>query len=233
MLTYHKGSAVKHVLVWGAINAIAPREGAHQAKFKLDYSGGWGTNHTRLLEALPRRLRRATTGRRLPNVVAACKAPDGSYWAAQSWPQPLPNLGFTPWTAALRANWLEVSHWTGEHREARDRLELGLRRPVPERSSAASRIAATPVYGFGTTRFGAPTDGFGSLDLSRHVQLGVRSGLAARELLRHAQPDGRLLLRLLSRSIRRRAATSTRRVDGEARPRHGREVPPARRAARA
>src|SRR6266536_1061929 len=50
----------------------------------------------------------------LPNVVAACKAPDGSYWAAQSWPQPLPNLGFTPWLPELRQQWLEVSHWTGD-----------------------------------------------------------------------------------------------------------------------
>src|SRR3954471_22536678 len=46
MLTYHKGSAVKHILVWGAINALTPREGGRQTKFKLDYSGGWGTKHT-------------------------------------------------------------------------------------------------------------------------------------------------------------------------------------------
>jgi hypothetical protein len=25
----------------------------------------------------------------LPNVIAACTAPDGTYWAAQQWPQPL------------------------------------------------------------------------------------------------------------------------------------------------
>ena len=46
LLTYRKAGAVKHVLVWGAINALAPKEGAHQQKFKLDYSGGWGKYHS-------------------------------------------------------------------------------------------------------------------------------------------------------------------------------------------
>src|SRR5438067_2128373 len=113
LLTYRKpGGAVRHVLVWGAINAIAPQEGAHQAKFKLDYSGGWGTYHTLYWKHFG-----STCGHYdgpvLANVVAACKARDGSYWAAQSWPQPLPDLGFTPWLPELRANWLELSHWTG------------------------------------------------------------------------------------------------------------------------
>ena len=43
LFTYRKSDGLHHVLVWGAINAIAPKEGAHQAKFKLDYSGGWGS----------------------------------------------------------------------------------------------------------------------------------------------------------------------------------------------
>ena len=46
LLTYSKGSAAKHVLIWGAINASAPKEGGHQQKFKLDYSGGWGKYHS-------------------------------------------------------------------------------------------------------------------------------------------------------------------------------------------
>ncbi len=74
MITYHKGGAVKHVLVWGAINAIAPREGAHQAKFKLDYSGGWGTRHTVYWKHFPGSCG-AYDGPTLPNVVAACTSP--------------------------------------------------------------------------------------------------------------------------------------------------------------
>jgi hypothetical protein len=163
LFTYRKsGSAtVHHVLVWGAINAIAPQEAAHQAKFKLDYSGGWGSRHTLYWKHFG-----STCGRYdgpvLPNVVAACKAPDGSYWAAQSWPQPLPDLGFTPWTTALRAQWLEVSHWTGEPAK----LETGMAWVYGGRfQNLFGRLTYNggPVYGFGTTRYGAPTDGFGSL----------------------------------------------------------------------
>src|SRR5436305_3036281 len=113
LFTYHKGASLHHVLVWGAINALPPTQGARQVKFKLDFSGGWGTRHTLYWKHFG-----STCGRydgpALANVVAACKAPDGSYWAAQSWPQPLPDLGFTPWTPQMRANWLEVSHWSGE-----------------------------------------------------------------------------------------------------------------------
>ena len=33
----------------------------------------------------------------------ACKAPDGSYWALQSWQRMLPNLGYAPWKKLQRA----------------------------------------------------------------------------------------------------------------------------------
>jgi len=162
LVTYRKpGGLVRHVLVWGAINAIAPQEGAHQAKFKLDYSGGWGTYHTLYWKRFGSKCGRYD-GPALPNVVAACKAPDGSYWAAQSWPQPLPDLGFPPWTSAMRADWLEVSHWSGPVAT----LETGSNWVYNGRFQAIfGRLTyqGQPVYGFGTTRFGAPTDGFGSL----------------------------------------------------------------------
>ena len=161
LLTYRKGGATKHVLVWGAINALPPAQGAHQVKLKVDYSGGWGTYHTLYWKHFAGSCGRYD-GPALPNVVAACKAPDGSYWAAQSWPQPLPDLGFTPWTAALRAMWLEVSHWTGPLAQ----IETGTNWVYSGRfQDVFGRFTykGTPVYGFGTTRFGAPTDGLGSL----------------------------------------------------------------------
>jgi hypothetical protein len=161
LLTYRKGAAVKHVLVWGAINALAPKEGTQQAKFKLDYSGGWGKYHSVYWKHFTGGCG-AYDGPALPNVVAACTAADGSYWAAQSWPQPLPDLGFTPWLPELRADWLEVSHWTGEPAK----LEVGTNWVYSGRfQSLFGRLTyqGQPVYGFGTTRFGAPTDGFGRL----------------------------------------------------------------------
>jgi hypothetical protein len=161
LLTYRSGGAVKHVLVWGAINALPPRPGAHQVKFHLDYAGGWGKYHKLYWKTFGTTCG-AYDGPSLPNVVAACKAPDGTYWAAQSWPQPLPDLGFAPWTAALRAQWLEISHWSGPVAQ----LETGMDWVYDGRfQDLFGRFTynGSPVYGFGTTAFGAPTDGFGRL----------------------------------------------------------------------
>ena len=91
---------------------MQPTKGGKQFRFSLDYSGGYGKYHTVYWKTF-----RSTCGRydgpAIANVVAACKASDGSYWAAQEWPEPLPDLGYTPWTPRLASQWLEVSHWTG------------------------------------------------------------------------------------------------------------------------
>ncbi|HVM58146.1 MAG TPA: hypothetical protein VMT74_11805 [Gaiellaceae bacterium] len=161
LLTYRTGGAVKHVLVWGAVNALPPTQGAHQVKFHLDYAGGWGKYHTLYWKTFHGSCG-TYDGPELPNVVAACKAPDGSYWAAQSWPQPLPDLGYTPWNDAGRAMWLEVSHWTGPVAQ----LETGMDWVYNGRFQdlfGRYTYQGQPVYGFGTTRYGAPTDGFGTL----------------------------------------------------------------------
>jgi len=161
LLTYNKSGRTKHVLIWGAVNALPPVEGTRQVKFRLDYAGGWGKYRTIYWKTF-----RGSCGRydgpALPDVVAACKAPDGSYWAAQSWPQPLPDLGYSPWSAARRAYWLEVSHWTGPVAK----LETGMDWVYNHRfQDLFGRFTynGKPVYGFGTTRYGAPTDGFGAL----------------------------------------------------------------------
>lgn len=160
LLSYRSDGALKHVLAWGAINAVAPAPGAHQVKFHLDYSGGWGKYHTLNWQHFG-----GTCGKYdgppLPNLVAACKAPDGSYWAAQSWPQPLPDLGFTPWLAAQSANWLELSHWSGPLPQ----LEVHMGWVYGQYQQIFGRYTYNghPVYGFGTTSVGAPTDNFGRL----------------------------------------------------------------------
>ena len=161
LLTYRKGGVVKHVLVWGAVNALDPIVGTRQVKFQLDYSGGWGKYHTLYWKTFSGACGHYD-GPALPNVVAACKAPDGSYWAAQSWPQPLPDLGFAPWTAAQQVDWLEVSHWTGPVAQ----LTTGMDWVYSQRFQdlfGRYTYNGQPVYGFGTTSRGAPTDGFGRL----------------------------------------------------------------------
>lgn len=161
LLTYRAHGILRHVLVWGAINARMPAAGTSQVKFKLDYAGGWGKYRSLYWQRFGTTCG-AYDGPALPNLIAACKAADGSYWAAQQWPQPLPNLGFTPWTAALRAQWLELSHWSGPVAQ----LETGMGWVYSARFQqlfGRYTYLGQPVHGFGTTRYGAPTDGFGRL----------------------------------------------------------------------
>jgi hypothetical protein len=161
LLTYTKAGAVKHILIWGAENARVPTAGGKQVKFSLDYSGGWGRYHTVYWKAFANTCGQYD-GPAIPNMVAACRAKDGSYWAAQSWPQALPDLGFAPWTSALSANWLEVSHWTGDL--AKLEVQTGwVYSGRFQQIFGRYTYGGSPVYGFGTTSVGAPTDNFGRL----------------------------------------------------------------------
>lgn len=155
LLVYHAHGSLRHVLVWGAMNALFPSTTEPQVKFKVDYSGG------RNWRGFPNMCKRYD-GPALPDVVAACTLPDGTNWAAQEWSQPLPDLGFVPWTATQRAKWLEISHWQG---------------PIPTLSAYTDWVysgrfqevfgvytyAGKPVHGFGTSRFGVPSDTYGRL----------------------------------------------------------------------
>jgi len=158
LFSFRQDGKLRRVLVWGAIDARTPARGSKQVEFKVDYSGGWKTRRTTKFSGTCA----AYDGPALQNLVAACKAPDGTYWAAQSWARPLPNLGFTPWTSELSQKWLEVSHWSGDVAE----LEVGQNWIWGNQwQSIFGRLTykGQPVYGFGTTRYGAPTDGFGTL----------------------------------------------------------------------
>jgi hypothetical protein len=151
-LLSYRTTAVKRVFAWGAVNAHAPSQTSPQVRFKLNYSGRGFKGGS-----CPR-----YTGPPLPWVVAACDAPDGSYWAAQAFPQPLPNLGFTPWTDAQRAVWLQLSHWTGDVPTlavGEDWVWGGKYRQIYGRLT----YQGEPVYGFKTTRYGAPLGGYGTL----------------------------------------------------------------------
>jgi hypothetical protein len=161
LLTYTAGGKLKHVLALGAVNALPPSAGARQVKFRLDYSGGWGLYRKTLWQTF-RNACRPYDGPPIPLEVTACKAPDGSYWAVQNFAQPLTDLGFTPWTADQRAVWLELSHWKGPLPQ----LEVMQDWVYSGRfSELVGRFTydGAPVFGFGTTRYGAPTDGFGRL----------------------------------------------------------------------
>src|SRR5207245_839953 len=90
LLTYVAAGRTRHVLAWGAENALPPTSGRPQVRFKKDYAGGWGKYRTPYWRTFPGACRRYT-GPSLPFLVTACDAPDGSHWALQSWQTPLPD----------------------------------------------------------------------------------------------------------------------------------------------
>jgi hypothetical protein len=91
-------------------------------------------------------------------LVTACKAPDGTYWAVQSWQRLLPDYGLTP--SSTQAAWeVHLAHWSG---------------PLPVLTISTDwawhqwdHLFGTytydghPVYGFKSTSAGAPLDTFG------------------------------------------------------------------------
>jgi hypothetical protein len=100
------------VLVWGAIDARPPSPSVPQVAFRFDYSGGLRSlGHF----AAPTFEDRCTAydGPPLPFLVAACKAPDGTYWAVQAWRRLLPMRGFAPWLPEQGKLEFHVSHWSG------------------------------------------------------------------------------------------------------------------------
>jgi hypothetical protein len=113
LLTYRREDGrPRHVLVWGAANARPPSHDTPQVAFRFDYSGGLATlGHDAASGFVDRCL--PYDGPPLVDLVAACKAPDGSYWAVQAWQRLLPMRGFAPWLPDQGKLEFHVSHWTG------------------------------------------------------------------------------------------------------------------------
>ncbi len=162
LLTYVRATGtVRHVLAYGAINAIAPVDPAvPQIRFKYDYAGGWGKYRNAKYWKTFRNACKPYDGPALTYFVAGCKAPDGTYWAIQSWQRLLPLLGFDAWKPEQVAFETHLSHWSG---------------PLPELETYAhwtyggawqglfGRLTylGQPVHGFGSTREGNPFDRYG------------------------------------------------------------------------
>jgi hypothetical protein len=94
--------------------------------------------------------------------VTGCRASNGSYWALQSWQTALPDLGLAPWMQAQKTWWLHLSHWTGDLAKLdvyTDWIYGGRFQEVFGQYTYMGK----GIRGFGTTRVGAPTDGYGRL----------------------------------------------------------------------
>ncbi len=103
---------VRHVLAWGAINARDPNPAVAPTRFRFDHAGGWGKYRRSVWRTFGDTCR-PYDGPPLVWLVAACKAPDGSYWALQSWQRIQPMRGFPAFRPAHMKYELHLSHWTG------------------------------------------------------------------------------------------------------------------------
>jgi hypothetical protein len=116
LITYTtQAGKARHVLAWGAINGVAHPQTTPVAQqaFNVDYSGGWKSRHNASYWKTFRNACKRYDGPALPFFVAGCKAPDGSYWALQSWQRNLPMRGYAPWLPSQSAYELHLSHWSG------------------------------------------------------------------------------------------------------------------------
>ncbi len=158
MLSYTAAGKQKHVLAWGAVNAIPPNKSRAQTKFSLDYSGGFGRHHVTMYWQKAPWVCLPYDGPVLAWDVAACKAPDGSYWAVQAWQRSLPDLGVTP--SALQAVWeLHLSHWTGDAPVLSISVDWSYRRFA--HLFGTYTYGGLGQYGFRSTSTGMPLDSYG------------------------------------------------------------------------
>jgi hypothetical protein len=150
LVTYSVRGSLHRVVASGAINARAPNPSIPQVEFRKDYSGrSWAAAGSC----------RKYDGPSLAFLVTACAAPDGSYWAVQSWRRTLPNFG-RPATSRLGAWELHLSHWTGGIAELQawtDWVYAGRYHHLFGRLTYAGQA----VYGFSATKVGSPLDGYG------------------------------------------------------------------------
>ena len=156
LINYRVGGRVRHVLAWGGIDARQPNSGRPQVRFRWDYSGRgryWLTFRNQC---------RRYDGPALAFLVAACAAPDGSYWALQSWQAPLPDLGMSPWLPVQRAWELHLSHWSGPLAQLEAWTDWAYGAHYHHLFGRLT-YNGKPVYGFSATRRGNPTDTYGRL----------------------------------------------------------------------
>lgn len=157
LITYTAGGKLKHVLAWGAVNAVAPTTARKQVAFSLDYSGGYAKYHSDYWKTFGSDCG-TYDGPALAWLVTACKAPDGSYWALQSWQRGLPDYGVPP--SSTQSAWeLHLSHWTGEPAVLTIKEDWSYHRY--DHLYGSLTYNGGGVFGFHSTPAGLPLDTFG------------------------------------------------------------------------
>jgi hypothetical protein len=155
LVTYRARGRLWRVLAWGAINALPPTQSSLQVRLQLDYAGGHRKYRRQYWQTFGNACR-TYDGPKLAWLVAACKAPDGSYWALQRWQRLLPDFGVKP----QKGSWeLRLSHWTGEIAVLTIGVDWAYRHF--DHLYGQYTYRGLPVYGFTTTSRGSPLDTFG------------------------------------------------------------------------
>jgi hypothetical protein len=139
------------------VSAIAPTTSRPQVALKLDYSGGYAKYKKNYWQTFGKSCGHYD-GPALAWFVTACKAPDGSYWALQSWQRGLPDYGVAP-TAAQSVWELRLSHWTGDLPVLTIQTDWAYHEW--DHLFGTFTYNDQPVYGFKATPGGNPLDTFG------------------------------------------------------------------------
>jgi hypothetical protein len=161
VVSYRSGRTLRHVLVWGAVDALPPSQTVPQVRFKLDFTGGWQTHRNAHWWQRVGNHCQTYDGPQLAALVAACRAPDGSYWALQRWQPNVPHRGFPPYKAG-QTDWeLDVSHWTKPLAQLEVHADWAF---DGQAHNLFGRLMydGVPVHGFHTVKAtGAPQDRYG------------------------------------------------------------------------
>ena len=157
LITYTSDGKLKHVLAWGAVNAIKPTPGGSQVAFQLDYSGGYGKYRRDYWQTFGSDCG-SYSGPALADLVAVCTAPDGSNWALQAWQRGLPDYGVAP-TPLQASMELHLSHWTGALPVLTVKTDWTYK--TFNHLYGSFVYDGAGVYGFHSTSGGVPLDTFG------------------------------------------------------------------------
>ena len=199
-------AARRHVLAWGAVNAIAPTPSRKQVAFELDYAGGWGKYH--------RDYWKTFGGSCGAYDGPAARLEGGCLQGARR--LVLGAAGVAAGAAELRrrAERAARAHGssgsrTGPARCPCSRSTWTGRGTSSTTSSARSRTAAPASTASARPRAAHPLDTFGRNIYVDTFDSALRRGLEAREQLPHAHRHRGVLLqlqpaRLASRGQRRR-----------------------------
>jgi hypothetical protein len=146
LVVYKVNGVTRHVLVSGAVNALAPSETTPQVHFQMTSLGPRG--HDKKIWKTFKDRCKPYDGPALAFLVVACEAPDASYWAIQSWKNWEPFFGYQPWLPYQDDVAFHLSHWTGplarSWRSGRTGSTSAMERPPRTTSLPAFPMAALP-----------------------------------------------------------------------------------------